>query len=103
LADDGRGVLAFLYRAPDELVALPVPAGQPRSVPHPGITAIRWARWCAGDRILFSAKRDGRPRRLWRLDPDHSITPLTDEGVFGFFVVRADGTTAALIDRDRLL
>ncbi|HZJ63770.1 MAG TPA: hypothetical protein VFD36_09675, partial [Kofleriaceae bacterium] len=103
LADDGRGVLGFLYRAPDELVALPVPEGQPRAVPLPGMTRIRWARWCAGDRIVFSAVRDGRPRRLWRLDPDHTIAALTDEGVSGLFAVRADGGAAALIVRDRLV
>jgi hypothetical protein len=67
------------------------------------MAAIRWARWCAGDRIVFTARRAGRPRRLWRLDPDHAITPLTDEGVFGLLAVRTDGTAAALIAHDRLL
>jgi hypothetical protein len=67
------------------------------------MTAIRWARWCAGDRIVFSAERAGRPRRLWRLDRDQTITPLTDEGIAGLFAVRADGGPAALIVRDRLL
>ncbi|HSS02857.1 MAG TPA: serine/threonine-protein kinase [Kofleriaceae bacterium] len=103
IADDGRGVLAFLYRTPDTLAILPVPEGQPRTVDLPGMEALRWARWCAGDRILFTAQRPGRRRRLWRLDPDHSITPLTDEGVVGPFAVRADGTAAALISHDRLL
>ncbi|MGH2897969.1 MAG: hypothetical protein ACRDMZ_04790, partial [Solirubrobacteraceae bacterium] len=103
LADDGRGVLAFLYRTHDTLAILPVPEGQPRTVPLPGMESLRWARWCAGDRILFTARRADRPRRLWRLDPDQTITPLTDEGVFGLFAVRADGTAAALIAHDRLL
>lgn len=103
LADDGRGVLGLLYSDPSAIAVFPVPEGQPRSLAVGGLVDVRWARWCAGERILIAAARAGRPVRLWRLDPDHSLTPLTDEGVFASCAVSPDGRTAALIARDRLV
>jgi hypothetical protein len=103
LADDGRGVLAFLYAEPPTLAVFPVPEGQPRPLALPGLADIGRAHWCAGDRIVVAGARAGRPRRLWRLDPDGTLAPITDEGVFGVHAVSPDGARIALIVRDRLL
>src|SRR6185436_13039485 len=76
---------------------------QPRPLALPGLVAPGRARWCAGDRIIVAGARAGRPRRLWRVDPDRTLAPISDEGVFGAFAVSADGSRVALIVRDRLL
>jgi len=103
LADDGRGVLAMLYGVPPRPAVFPASAGQPRRLPTSGLAEVRWARWCAGNRILLGGAAGGRPHRLWRLDPDQTLTPVTDESVFGLAMVSPDGQQAALIADDRLL
>jgi hypothetical protein len=96
LADDGRGVLGFLYTR--DVAVFPVTEGPPRPLAV-GLDDVRWARWCAGA-ILVGG---GRPPRVWRLDPDGALTPVTPEGVFGACAVSPDGRQAALIHGDRLL
>jgi hypothetical protein len=103
LADDGRGVLAFLYGPPTGVAIFPVTEGQPRPVRLPGLHDVRWPRWCAGGGILVGGAAHGRPPRLWRIDPDGTLRPITDEGVAGFSAVSPDGRLVALIDDDRLL
>jgi eukaryotic-like serine/threonine-protein kinase len=104
LADDGRGVLAVLAGAPPALAVFPVPEGQPRPLPLPAaLSRVHWARWASGDRILVAGAAAGRRDRLWRLDPDQALTPLTDEGVLGSCVVSHDGRRVATIIGGRLL
>jgi hypothetical protein len=103
LADDGRGVLAFLYRDPTAVAVFPVPEGQPRPLVLPGLAQVSGASWCAGDRILVRGAAAGRPHRLWRLDPDNTLTPITEEGVVGPGAASPDGRHLAIIEGDRLL
>ena len=103
LADDGRGVLAFLWGEPRSLAVFPVTEGPPRKLPLFGLAELRWARWCAGDRIVVGAAAPGRPRRVWRFDPDGRLEPITEEGVFGACAVSPDGRQVALSAGDRLL
>jgi serine/threonine protein kinase len=103
LADDGRGVLAWRYGEPISVAVFPVPEGQPRPLPLPGLARVRWARWCAGNRILVEGAVPGRPHRLWRLDPDRSLTPLTDEGVSGPSRLDPGGRKLALMVGERLM
>jgi eukaryotic-like serine/threonine-protein kinase len=103
LADDGRGVLAFRYAVPPAVAIFPVTEGQPRPVPLPGIGQVRWPRWCAGGCILVGGAAAGRPARLWRLDTDRVLRPITDEGVAGYPSVSPDGRRVALVVGDRLL
>jgi hypothetical protein len=104
LADDGRGVLAVLDGQPPTLAVFPVPSGQPRRLPRPAALAeMHWARWCGGGRLLVGGAAAGRRARLWRLDPDGSLTPLTDEGVLGRCAVSPDGRRVAMVAADRLL
>jgi eukaryotic-like serine/threonine-protein kinase len=102
LADDGRGVLAFLYTATPTIAVFPVPVGQPRTVSLPGLGNALWACWCDGG-IVVHAAAAGRPARIWRLGDDGRITPVTDEGVVGFGSVSPDGRRVALASRGRLL
>jgi eukaryotic-like serine/threonine-protein kinase len=103
LADDGRGVLAWRYGLPISIAVFPVPEGQPRPLELPGLTRVGWARWCAGDRIVVEGAAAGRPHRLWRLDPDRTLTPITDEGVSGPSRVDPGGRRVAVMVGDRLL
>jgi hypothetical protein len=82
---------------------LPVPEGQPRQIPVPGLADTRWARFAAGGRIVVAGAARGRARRVWRLDPDGTLAPLTDEGVFGDCAVSPDGRIAALVAGDKLV
>jgi len=102
LAEDGRGVLAIRYGG-QRLVIFPTSSGQPRVLGVGGLAEVLWARWCAGGGILVVGAAAGRPRRRWRLDPDRTLVPLTDETVAGRAQVSPDGTRAALIHDDRLL
>ncbi len=101
LADDGRGVLAA--SALGTIAVFPVPAGQPRPLPLRALAELRWARWCADGRIVIAGAAAGRPLRVWRLDPDQTLTPITDEGIFGASAVSPDGRRLAMIVSDRLL
>jgi hypothetical protein len=103
LAADGRGVLATQWTVARTLTVFPVPDGQPRSIAVPGLSAVTLARWCSDGRILVGGAVAGRPARLWRLDPDHRLTPITSEGVFDVTMVSPDGRNAALVAGGRLL
>jgi hypothetical protein len=102
LADDGRGVLALSYGDGRPLV-LPTSAGQPRPLPPIPLAGVRWARWCAGDRVLLGGATAGRPPRLWTLEGQRALTPVTEEGVFGRPSVSPDGTKVAFVHGERLL
>jgi hypothetical protein len=102
LADDGRGVLA-LSSTRQTIAVFPVPEGQPRLLALPALARVRGARWCSGGRILVAGESSGRPPRLWRLDPDQTLTAISDEGVFGVTAVRPDGRKVALVVGSRLL
>jgi hypothetical protein len=101
LADDGRGVLALRY-ALDDLAVFPVPEGQPRTLAVAGLAAVRWARWMRDGRVAIGGSAEGRPARVWRLDPDRALTPLTPEGACGAAAVRPDGGALAFVAGDRL-
>jgi hypothetical protein len=88
---------------PISVSVFPVPEGQPRPLELPGLAQVRWARWCAGDRIVVEGAAAGRPHRLWRLDPDRTLTPITDEGVSGPSRVDPGGRRVAVMVGDRLL
>jgi hypothetical protein len=104
LADDGRGVLAALHGEPPALAVFPVPEGQPRPLPRPaGLARLHAARWASDGRLLVAGAAAGRPDRLWRLDPDQTLTPITDEHVLGAWAVSPDGRRVATITGDRLL
>ena len=102
LADDGRGVLGLHRGDPFEVAVFPVSAGQPRRVELPGLAEVRWARWLPADRILVAGRRAGQRVRLWRVDPDRSQVPITDEGVAPFCAVSRTGVVA-LIHGERLV
>jgi len=101
LADDGRGVLAWLPAPRPTLVIYPVPDGPARTLAVPRLATMRTARWCADGVVIEGAEAD-RPPRLWRLD-DGALTPISDEGVRGLGAVSADGRAVAIIADDRLL
>jgi hypothetical protein len=102
LADDGRGVISLRRGDPWQIVVYPVPAGQERQIPVPGLVDVRAPRWCAGGRIVLGGAEPGRRPRLWRLDADDQRSPLTEEGLHGFCLPSPDGQTVALLANDRL-
>jgi hypothetical protein len=107
LSDDGRGVLVATYSEPRRFAIVPLPDGQPQPLPLPGLADPRWARWCGRDRIVVAAAAAGSKRcRLWRIDPDQRIVPISDEAVTAKAAsspVSPDGRSIAFVTDDRLL
>jgi dipeptidyl aminopeptidase/acylaminoacyl peptidase len=83
LSPDGKWALTRQETTPPTLVLLPTGAGQPKTLPIPGIASVLYAFWFPdGRRISFVGMEAGHAPRsyLLELDADKPV-PLTDEGV----------------------
>ena len=90
---DGRWVVSLAYVEPNNAILLPVKAGAPRSLEHPGL-AVHAARWAPeGQELLLLANEVGRGLRLYVQSIVRGAPrPITPEGTgLGFFPVSPDG------------
>ena len=83
---DGKWVLSFISGPPPKITMFPTGAGEPKSVPIPGIERIiseRLGFFPDGKRIWFTGAEAGRPLRTYMQEigggTPHAVTP---EGVF---------------------
>jgi Tol biopolymer transport system component len=97
LSPDGKWVTSVAPTEPRRVVLLPVRAGSPREIEHPGITphVPMWTN--DGKRLLLAGNEAGRARRLYLLGLDGSAPrPITPEGIAsGFFPISPDGKLVA--------
>jgi hypothetical protein len=88
---DGKWALSFLPGPPPKITILPTGAGEPKTVPIPGIERIiaeRLGFFPDGKRIWFSGAEAGRPVRTYMQEigvqgiSGGAPRPVTPEGVF---------------------
>ena len=87
---DGKWVLSFISGPPPKITMFPTGAGEPKSVPTPGIERIiseRLAFFPDGKRIWFTGAEAGRPLRTYMQEiRGGTPRPVTPEGVFAVSV-----------------
>ena len=83
---DGKWALSFLPGPPPKITILPTGAGEPRTVPIPGIERVvanQAGFFADGKRIWFNGAEVGRPDRTYVQEiPGGTPHPVTPEGVF---------------------
>ena len=66
LSPDGKWALAAISRSPDEVVAYPTGAGQPRNLPLGNVREISAAEWFGdSDHVLFCGSEPGHAQRCY--------------------------------------
>jgi eukaryotic-like serine/threonine-protein kinase len=100
---DGKWALSFLSGPPPKITILPTAAGEPRTVPIPGIERVIGVRlgFCPdGKRIWFSGAEAGRPDRTYVQDINGGTPrPVTPEGIMADGI-SPDGKFLVAPDRD---
>ena len=83
LTPDGKWVLARSRAAGAlDLVLLPIGAGEPRTLPRPGLDPTAGIFFPDGRRLLLSGHEPGRASRLYLVElPDGKPKPISSEGV----------------------
>jgi WD40 repeat protein len=83
LSPDGAWALAILYGSPEQLVLLPVGAGENRTLPRHQIVRYHSARWFPdGQRLLVVGSEVGQGPRCYEQPIDGGVPrALTGEGV----------------------
>jgi hypothetical protein len=83
---DGKWALSFLPGPPPKITILPTGAGEPRTVPIPGIERVvanQLGFFADGKRIWFNGAEVGRPDRTYVQEITGGTPhPVTPEGVF---------------------
>jgi eukaryotic-like serine/threonine-protein kinase len=93
LSADGKWAISRLPVAPNQILLLPVGAGETRQLTHSKISHVT-SRWLPDGRIFSVGNEPGHPERTFLIDTSGNETPITPEGV------RA---VAAAADGNRLL
>jgi Tol biopolymer transport system component len=107
LSPDGKRVLAASMPDRDELLVIPLGAGETKRIPNAGI-AMQWAYWLPdGRRILITGSEPGHKARLYLRDLEGGgkPRPVTPEGVsMGWGKpISADGRSIAARGADGVL
>jgi Tol biopolymer transport system component len=103
LSPDGKWALSSLH-SPSRLVLLPTGAGEPRTLAHEELMHHCLGSWFSdGNRVLFTANREGRPRRSYVQKIDSAdARPMTPEGAIAY-AVSPDGRYVAGKDPQPML
>jgi serine/threonine protein kinase/dipeptidyl aminopeptidase/acylaminoacyl peptidase len=101
LSPDGQWALAVRGDAAQQLVLLPIGAGEAKLLPRGNVAEfLDWAAWSpSGRQVIFAARELPDVRRTYIQDVDGgSPRPLTPDGYVGISLA-PDGLTLAVIDR----
>jgi Tol biopolymer transport system component len=101
LAPDGRWALTVQKTPPEQLVLLPIGAGQQKALPRGSIGEYYdWAAWSPdGSQIFFAGAERGHPGRTYGQDIEGGPPrPVTTEGMVGT-ALSPDGKLLVAIDR----
>jgi eukaryotic-like serine/threonine-protein kinase len=79
ISADGQWALSRLPSAPDQLMLLPIGAGQPRQLTHSKMEHLD-AHWFRDGRIYCVGNEPGHRERTYLIDLQGHETPLTPEG-----------------------
>jgi eukaryotic-like serine/threonine-protein kinase len=98
LSPDGRQALVIRLGSPQQLVLLPIGAGDEKPLVRGTLESFQDATFISdGKRVLFIGAERGRPKRTWMQDvsggPPRAVTP---EGVYGVTTSRDERRVAAV-------
>jgi len=96
LSADGKWAISRLPVAPNQILLLPVGAGETRQLTHSKVSHVT-ARWLPDGRIFSVGNEPGHPERTYLVDRNGNETSLTPEGVLA---VAATGDGKRLLVRN---